>query len=517
MRQRIWSSAGRDARSGRPSARLAGLIVAAVSVLATSVIAPARSYDASYEAKNLTKGLERQALYLSPRGQVLMREVSQANLAASLLAQAADPERLFETNLCARGDDACVGDARLYDWQRRGYGLVAPVLFTARNGATLSGHVWATRSGPRRRPGVVITNGSIQAPEQAYWYAAQALAKAGYVVLTWDPQGQGQSDTVGSGVDVYEGTHSQTDGRPFFDGTVDALDFFVSTPAAPFRPSPSCESGTSHAGKQNRRVREGLNARANPFAGLLDRSRIGLVGHSYGAAGISYVGQADRRVSAIVAYDNLGGADPRRVVGQGTPKGCPADPTQRRPVPYTKPALGLSADYNVTVPHVSDPDPLEKSTASLAYSKAGVDTGQIIIRGGTHLDFSFLSNPAFPATLRGADLIAWYTVAWMDKYVKGDPTADRRLLTHRWRRDPMGAAVDPTGDPNDLSHYYRSRLDIVRENGRRFRCEDLRSGCAGMVDHDGFPGLYRYLRQVTSPDGPGSTHASRGLRQDAWR
>ncbi|MGA8257654.1 MAG: hypothetical protein WB767_13860 [Nocardioides sp.] len=485
--------------------------------MAVSVGSPARSYDAEAELQNLTKGFERQSLYMSPRGQVLMREISQANLISSLRAQAGDPERLFETNLCARGDDACVGDARLYDWQRRGYGLVAPVLFTARNGATLSGHVWATRTGPRRRPGVVITNGSIQAPEQAYWYAAQALAKSGYVVLTWDPQGQGQSDTVGSGVDIYEGTHSQTDGRPFYDGTVDALDFFLSTPARPFKPRPSCESGTSHAAKQHRRARSGLNARANPFSGLLDRSRIGLIGHSYGAGGVSYVGQADPRVSAIVAYDNLGGADPRRVIGEGTPKGCPADPSQRKAVPYTKPALGLSADYNVSVPHTNDPDPTEKSTASLAYSKAGVDTGQIVIRGGTHLDFSFLSNPGFPATLRGADLIAWYTVAWMDKYVKGDPKADIRLLTHRWRRDAAGAAVDPTGDPNDFSVYYRSRLDVRLESGARFRCEDLRSGCRGMVRQDGFRGRYSYLRLATSPDGQGSTRGARGLRQDAWR
>jgi hypothetical protein len=29
----------------------------------------------------------------------------------------------------------------------------------------------------------------VQAPERVYWFAAQALAKAGYVVLAWDPQG----------------------------------------------------------------------------------------------------------------------------------------------------------------------------------------------------------------------------------------------------------------------------------------------------------------------------------------
>ena len=33
------------------------------------------------------------------------------------------------------------------DWQKNGYGLVQKVLFTARDGATLSGRVWATKAG----------------------------------------------------------------------------------------------------------------------------------------------------------------------------------------------------------------------------------------------------------------------------------------------------------------------------------------------------------------------------------
>jgi hypothetical protein len=39
--------------------------------------------------------------------------------------------------------------------------LVRPVLFTARDGATLFGHIWATVAGPAKRPGIVITNGSV--------------------------------------------------------------------------------------------------------------------------------------------------------------------------------------------------------------------------------------------------------------------------------------------------------------------------------------------------------------------
>ena len=66
-----------------------------------------------------------------------------------------------------------------------------------------------------------------------YWYAAQALAKDGYIVMTFDAQGQGQSDTFGQAPDEDEGFPAQTDGRPFYDGTEDALDFFLSTARTP--------------------------------------------------------------------------------------------------------------------------------------------------------------------------------------------------------------------------------------------------------------------------------------------
>ncbi|HEX5617269.1 MAG TPA: hypothetical protein VFX51_02565 [Solirubrobacteraceae bacterium] len=453
-------------------------------------LAGAALFNPATEAKNYSKTTERAAIYAAPQAQLRLRQVGTQNELAALQAQANDPERSFFATLCARGEDGCAGEFRLYDFN----GLVEPVLFTARNGATLSGHVWASRSGPATRPGVVITNGSVQADEQMYWYVAQALAKSGYVVLTFDPQGQGQSDVLGEGPDAQEGVPAQSDGRPFYDGTVDALDFFFSTAAQPYVPRPSCETGTSHAPKQDRRAAAGLNAAYNPLWRLLDRDRVGIAGHSYGAAGVSYVGQWDPRVKAIVAWDNLGPAEPTSGGGRLGEQPCPADPAARRPAELTKPALGMSADYGiVATPYTSDPDPQSKSTQSLAYSRAGVDTGELIIRGGTHLDFSFIPSPAFGATLRGADLTAWYTTAWFDKYVKGDPTADGRLRTTRWQDDAREAAVDPDGDGNMFSFYYRSRLDI---DG--FTCEDLRAGCPGMAPDAGGP--YSYYDMATAPD-----------------
>src|SRR5690349_542867 len=415
--------------------------VVASLLAAAAVAAPAaQAFDPVVEGKNFSKVEERQTIYDTPQYQAQLRLISQQNGLAALQAQAADPERLFEGDLCWNGNDGCAGDIRLYDWEAKGYGIVKPVLFTARNGATLSGHVWATKAGPAKRPGIVITNGSVQADEQMYWYAAQTLAKEGYVVLTFDPQGQGQSDTYGAGADRNEGFPAQSDGRPFYDGTEDALNFFLSGPTHRYRPVPSCSSGTSHAPKQFRRVKQGLDTAYNPFWRLVNRSEIGLAGHSYGAAGVSYIGQWDRRVKAIVAWDNLGGPGPTSGSVPGTKgrslgeQGCPANPAARRTVRIHTPALGISADYGLPpTPNASQPDPKAKSVWSFRYSKAGVDTGEIIIRGGSHLDFSYIPNPAFGASLRGPDISNWYTVAWFDKYLKHQRSADRRLLTARWR------------------------------------------------------------------------------------
>jgi len=186
-------------------------------------------------------------------------------------------------------------------------------------------------------------------------------------------------------------------------------------------------------------------------------------------------------------------------------------------VPLRVPPLGLAADYGLTpMPFTADPDPLAKSEASQAASAAGLDSGELIIRGGTHYEFSYIPNPGFGATRRGMDMTAWYTLAWMDKQLRADPTADGRLLTTRWNADALEAAVDGQAPPdgNLFSTYFASRLDIGLAKGGRFVCEDLRTGCAGQAA-DGLPADYSFLAAAQAPGGgssgttapPGSTGA----------
>ncbi len=127
--------------------------IALAVLMALAWATPALAFDPAYEAKNFSKTNERAAIHSTPEYKALLVQVSAANAAEAAQQQAADPERRFAgLDLCWSWGEGCAGDARLYDWVAKGYGRVEPVVFTARNGATLSGRIWSTASGPAKRP-----------------------------------------------------------------------------------------------------------------------------------------------------------------------------------------------------------------------------------------------------------------------------------------------------------------------------------------------------------------------------
>jgi len=481
---------------------------------ALALAAPAHAFDPAVEARNFSKTEERnQHIVLTPEFQARLAQQNVDGLAELVEIETTDPER-EPSNICSTRQQECAGDVRFYDWADDGFGLMEPLLFTARNGAVISGAVWRTEGGPVKRPGIVITTGSVQAPETLYWGFAATLAKHGYVVLTYDVQGQGRSDLQGEAPDEQEGVPSQA-GQPFYDGTEDALDFFLSTPAEPYDPRPSCGNanggtGTDHSPKHDRRVGDGLAAAHNPFWDYVDPEWIGIAGHSLGAGAVSYIGQIDDRVDAIVAWDNLSAPGGGTFGSPDCPSGSsprPDDP------PITKPAIGMSNDYGLTpTPNASDPDPESKNAGFDAYKTGGVDSMQVNTRGGTHFEYSFIPGMTVHqfglATLRGPDMAIWYTTAWFDKHVKCqgnmacEEDADARLLTDRWRADPISGQIDPNGDPNLYSFYLRSRYDLVDAGDTERVCDDMRAGCASMGP-DGGPIPYSHLADSHRPDAGG--------------
>ena len=301
-----------------------------------------------------------------------------------------------------------VGDAEDYAKvsQRR-------VTFLSRTGAKLQGHIWGTDA-PGPRPGVVITTGSIQASDQMYWWAARALAARGYVVMTFDVQGQGQSETFGHAPgDIFP----TTDGVPsqqaanFEDGTVDALRFFLSTPGNPYRPTGWSDADVAAA--KGAADGDELNWHS-PGWGPLDRTRLGIAGHSLGASAVSAVQQCSDESTLWRTLPLCGGRSfPIRAV-------VAWDALSSEGVVPVVPAMSQQADGYFLFPTTSPqaPDPNSSMGGFEHWDAAGEDVFMYVVRGGTHIEWSQV--PYTAATTYGAPMNAYYTLAWLDRWVSGD-------------------------------------------------------------------------------------------------
>jgi cephalosporin-C deacetylase-like acetyl esterase len=391
---------------------------------------------------------------------------SAANAATYVDRQAVEPGWKAHANACATWSEQCTGDPRLYPGTDPFYGTEGErrrVAFHDRQGARLSGHLWVpTECRPNETlPGVVLTSGSVQAPETAYRWFARALVRAGYVVLTYDPRGQGRSDSFTP--DGVPGSNAEP--SVFVTNQVDAVDFLHSTPETPYRPN------------VGRLDTPGPVEPYNPVHDLLDRSRLGLVGHSAGAIGASVVqgldpwpgALASNPVGAVSAWDNLSTVeqtDPYEGAGLVDLLGGEIAPD--RTVDPRVPAMGQSADYFLTpAPKAEPPDTETKLRGFADWRAAGVPTYGLVVRGGTHYEWSRL--PTFPATSWsfGNALAAHYSTAWLDRWLKrpdetGYHTADDRLL-----EDDAWA--------DHLSFHYRSARAFPTRTGGWRREDDVRS------------------------------------------
>jgi dienelactone hydrolase len=394
------------------------------------------------------------------------------------------------------------GNAYRQGWRgTRGHEI--PVAFTNRYGALLRGDVYGPLpgardpySGKRLRPpypAVVVTTGSIQGSEKMYRWVAEDLAERGYIVLTYDVQGQGTSETLphlGPVEDFpycdptaapAEGEQSGCPGVPFQQsanfiyGTEDAIDFIESTPSHRYR--------NPHSGSAK------VNS-FNPLWGLIDRrpdkrsatkgrrNKLAIIGHSLGAAAISYVQGVDRRVETAIALDKLSASGSFIQDQDVTPK---------------VPALALQSEYGFNVepywmmggssvtPTPGDPsqapDPKrEEKTGFDGWREAGVDTMLIVPRASTHLEYADI-NFALPASRYGQDVSSYYIQAWLDKYLKHKRSANRRLLAKRLTylepRDGLKWRPVTLDRADRLSFYFCSGYDFHTKPSRRLTDTDI--------------------------------------------
>lgn len=420
-----------------------------------------------------------------------------ANAQSWTARAAADPSWLSPLSgntallpLCTTWSEQCTGDPYRYAEASGPDGApfytaeaeVVPVVFYDDGCARLSGRVWRPRGATGALPGIVIQNGSVQAPETVYWWAAQLLVRSGYVVMTFDPRGQGRSDQqTPTGV---QGSNANS--PVFWTGLVNAIDFFRSSAARPYPHNLSCAGSYPT-----------VTTAFNPFAASIDPERLGIAGHSLGGVGVSVVQaygapgadpwpglvDATNPVKVVVAWDGIFTQASGSAGNAGGNVASASGATQAPTVVPRVPIFGMNGEYGLTpVPFVQPPDPLKTTTNYRVWRDAGVPVEELTIQGGTHYEFSLL--PTFPATswcpettggaCRGGwgnALVQHYTLAWFDRWLKqpgeaGYADADARLL-------------DDDGEQgrHKLSFRYRSARSFPDRGGVLQRCEDLRAGC----------------------------------------
>ena len=364
-------------------------------------------------------------------------------------------------------------------WEALKIGRDERIKLTAADGAQLRGHVFEPLGTPPRGgwPGVVITDGSVQAYEQLYYWAAEDLVANGYEVMTYDVQGQGDSDLLPAnctpsvselqGGSLCQGVPYQQSYN-FYQGAEDSLNWFDSP--------------------------------ANPYFANLDTNEIAVAGHSLGAGAVSEVGQCDKRVKTIVAWDGLDAI----TSCTGGAETIPARYQWGDGKLIHVPALALTNDYLFNPqPMSSPPDAQSKAAGYDQVVKAGYDSMQVAFRGATHLTYTYIPY-VLPASELAERFASYYTVAWLNWYLKGDDSGFKRLTATKFDSsadtDSIGAGLydpqlalanptDPTAGnlpytiagisiPDIVSFYYMSQYTLTNPHGGKLAtCLDMRAGC----------------------------------------
>jgi pimeloyl-ACP methyl ester carboxylesterase len=326
---------------------------------------------------------------------------------------------------------------------------------------------------------VVFVTGSIQSSAGVYQWIAEDLAERGYVVLTFDVQGQGQSETLPHN-GTLDGVPSEQQSN-FDDDAENAISWMLSTPKEKWERTYNPLWKEIDHGPDRHSVTPG---RTVPLA---------LIGHSTGAVTVSYLQGVDPRIEVAVALDKIT-ATPAAISDDEAELGSLPGPV----VPKV-PTLGIQAEYGFepqpyflancssfepcpgSLSQAPDPN-REEATGFDTWRSAGVDSAVIVPRASTHLDFTD-TPPILPSSVLGQAMTSYYVQAWLGEYLQHDTWANSALTSGTIRYLMPGP-----GDSRHMATFSRnSNLSFYFCSGFAFSLSDGVHVSDGDLTGDGCP------------------------------
>lgn len=288
---------------------------------------------------------------------------------------------------------------------------------------------------PRPLPSVVVIPGAGTGTRPSYHFLGEDLAEHGYLVLIFDPQGQGASDSQGRpetceaegpwrepqemGIREQGACAGQMPQGDLVTGSEGDI-FTHELLGTPVDHTATAETYRALAGTF---VLGGLDATAwmlsdeNPWRAWVNPRRVGITGHSAGAYGATQAANGDplHRFRAAVGLDGYHPVD----LG----------------VAPRVPTLWIQSEQENAMRTMPPRD--EQAARSLhptwaafdAFRAAGVNAGHVVLRGSTHLDFT---DASLPASRDGARYASYLTLAWFDRFLRGRRSGTRRLFAQRF-------------------------------------------------------------------------------------
>jgi dienelactone hydrolase len=243
---------------------------------------------------------------------------------------------------------------------------------------TLYGEIYYPSEKSQTYPGIIFCEGG-GAYISAYNWIPNALAKEGYVVFIFDFPGQGKSEGIYPNRGIY----------------IKYLNLFL-------RFSSSKEASIHYkSGTWTKTISNAITylTEESPIRNIVDKTKIGLIGHSLGGIAVTDAVVQDKRVNCIVVLYHGNFTNFNKI---------------NIPIQFQDGTFDVYSAPPVVL---------------YSYRKARTPKEVIIISSGTHLGFTTILGPLCPCPKWQKDICLRYTIGWFDYFLKNKPDAYTTITT----------------------------------------------------------------------------------------